>query len=188
MKLEDRAVQATARTAQLFLGTQVQCTQCHNHPFNDWKQSQFWEFNSFFRQAVALRRFRPGTRRVRDVELTDQDFAGEGNHPSEAEVYFEQRNGVLQVAYPVFLDGRPLTNRSGYLADVNRRRELGRLVLQSHQLERTMVNRMWKHFLGYGLTNPMDDMGPHRPPLYPDVAGSTCLSRISTKAASTRNN
>jgi hypothetical protein len=45
-KLEDmgveNGVQATAKTAQVFLGLQVQCTQCHNHPFNKGKQNQFW--------------------------------------------------------------------------------------------------------------------------------------------------
>ena len=34
-----------------FLGIQVRCTQCHNHPFNDYKQNQFWEMNAFFRQT-----------------------------------------------------------------------------------------------------------------------------------------
>ncbi len=53
-KLEDNAVQATAKTAQIFLGLQVQCTQCHNHPFNEWKQNQFWELNAFFRQLRAV--------------------------------------------------------------------------------------------------------------------------------------
>ena len=53
----ENGVQATAKTSQVFLGVQVQCTQCHNHPFNDWKQNQFWELNAFFRQTRALRRF-----------------------------------------------------------------------------------------------------------------------------------
>ncbi len=51
--LQENAISATAKTARLFLGMQVQCTQCHNHPFNDWKQDQFWELNSFYRQAKA---------------------------------------------------------------------------------------------------------------------------------------
>jgi len=48
MQMPDDAVQLTAMTTRLFLGLQVQCTQCHNHPFNKWQQDQFWEFNSFF--------------------------------------------------------------------------------------------------------------------------------------------
>ena len=50
-KLDDRAAQATAQTSRIFLGLQVQCTQCHNHPFNEWKQNQYWQMNSFFRQT-----------------------------------------------------------------------------------------------------------------------------------------
>ena len=50
---EENAAQATAMTAKIFLGLQVQCTQCHNHPFNEWKQQKFWEFNAFFRQTRA---------------------------------------------------------------------------------------------------------------------------------------
>ena len=38
-----------------FLGVRVGCTQCHNHPFNDWKQNAFWEMNSFMKQAVCPR-------------------------------------------------------------------------------------------------------------------------------------
>ena len=51
--MNDGAVPATAISAKLFLGVQVQCTQCHNHPFNEWKQNAFWEFNSFFKQDRA---------------------------------------------------------------------------------------------------------------------------------------
>ena len=53
---DKRRVNATAKTAKVFLGLQVQCTQCHNHPFNDWKQNQFWELNAFFRQTGAAQR------------------------------------------------------------------------------------------------------------------------------------
>ncbi|VAX41821.1 hypothetical protein MNBD_PLANCTO02-572, partial [hydrothermal vent metagenome] len=53
--LNNQAVPATAITARLFLGTQVQCTQCHDHPFNDWKQDQFWELNCFFKQTKKVR-------------------------------------------------------------------------------------------------------------------------------------
>jgi hypothetical protein len=32
-----------------------------------------------------------------------------------------------------------------------------------------MVNRTWAHFLGYGFTKPIDDMGPHNPPTHPEL-------------------
>ncbi len=171
-KLADSAVQATADTARIFLGLQVQCTQCHNHPFNSWKQNQFWELNAFFRQSVALRRYASGTSDIRMVELANQDFGGEGQPltPENAELYYELRNGILAAAYPVFVDGKPQEEfQSGYLEDVNRRDELGKLIVQSDEMAKALVNRMWTHFLGYGFTRPIDDMGPHNPPSHPEL-------------------
>lgn len=175
LKVEENAIAATSKTAQIFLGTQIQCTQCHDHPFNnstaesDWSQAQFWGMNSFFRQTVALRRFQPGSRDIAYGELADQDFGGEGSTPEEAEVYFAQRNGILQAAYPTFLDGTTLENRSGYLDDVVRRRELAGLMMDSPLLERALVNRLWGYFFGYGFTTPVDDFGPHNPPSHPEL-------------------
>ncbi len=163
---EENATLATAATAKIFMGLQVQCTQCHNHPFNEWKQQKFWEFNAFFRQSRALRRYAEGTRDVIGAELVNQDFSGEGNDASDAEIYYELRNGLLKVAYPVFVDGTKI-ERSGYVQEVDRRDELGKLMLQSEYIDKMIVNRYWAHFLGYGFTKPIDDMGPHNPPTHP---------------------
>ena len=153
-------IQATAATSKIFLGLQVQCTQCHNHPFNQWKQQKFWEFNAFFRQSRALRRFTRGTRDVAYAELVDQDFGGAGGRADEAEIYYQERNGMTKVAYPVFIDGTAI-GHSGYVSQVNRRQELGKMLLASTYLDKMIVNRMWAQFLGYGFTRPMDDLGPH---------------------------
>ncbi len=169
MKLAENATQATADTSRIFLGKQVQCTQCHDHPFNEWKQNQFWELNSFFRQTVALRRFDQNTRMVAHVELANQDFAGEGSDPDDAEVYFELRDATLQAAYPKFIDGEPLAERSGRLEDVNRRNELAKFIVSAEELPRAIVNRMWAHFFNQGFTKPVDDMGPHNPPTHPEL-------------------
>ena len=166
--LQENAVQATAKTSQVFLGVQVQCTQCHNHPFNDWKQNQFWELNAFFRQTQALRRFERG-REIESIELVNQDFAGENNRPEEAVLFYELRNGLSKAAYPVFIDGTKLENPSGFVADVDRRTQLARLVTESELLALAHVNRLWAHFLGYGFTKPLDDMGPHNPASHPEL-------------------
>ena len=170
----ENAVQATAKTAQIFLGLQVQCTQCHNHPFNKGKQNQFWEMNAFFRQTRALRRF-DGSRDVQWVELVDEDWAGEGGDPAEAELYYELRNGLMKVAYPVFIDGTeisksgylPGTMEDGTLYGAHRRRELAKLIKGSPYFPKAIVNRIWGQFLGYGFTKPVDDFGDHNPPSHP---------------------
>jgi hypothetical protein len=169
-------VQATAKTAQIFLGLQVQCTQCHNHPFNKGKQNQFWELNAFFRQTAALRR-RGGTEDVQWIELVDQGFPGEGGNPEEAELYYELRNGLMKVAYPVFVDGTeispsghlPGTMEDGTPYGVNRRQELAKLIKTSPLFPLAIANRMWGHFLGYGFTRPVDDLGDHNAPSHPEL-------------------
>jgi len=163
--LEENGIEATARSSQIFLGVQVRCTQCHNHPFNEWKQNQFWEMNAFFRQTKALRRYAQG-RDIESAELANQDFAGEDNRPDEAALFYELRNGLTKVAYPVFVDGTPL-NKSGYLEDIDRRNELAKMMATSEFLPKAIANRYWSHFLGYGFTKPVDDMGPHNPPTHP---------------------
>ena len=47
--LEFGAVPLTSITTRVFLGQQIQCTQCHDHPSNDWKQADFWGINAFFK-------------------------------------------------------------------------------------------------------------------------------------------
>ena len=164
----EKGVLATSSTSRIFLGQQVQCTQCHNHPFNQWKQQMFWEFNSFFRQSRALRRFVDGTNDIDHAELVNEDFGGEANDVEDALIFYELRNGLTRVAYPVFTDGTEIPT-SGLVDDVNRRDELGRMMLESEYLDKMIVNRMWSLFLGFGFTKPVDDLGPHNPSSHPEL-------------------
>jgi len=175
-KMEEGGVQAAAKTAQIFLGLQVQCTQCHNHPFNKGKQNQFWEFNAFFRQVRVLRKYEQ-TMDIQSIEMVDEDFAGEGGDPEEAELYYELRNGLKKVAYPVFIDGTEIS-KNGYLPGrmedgkeygIHRRKELAQLMKASPLMPKAIVNRMWAHFLGYGFTKPVDDLGEHNAPSNPEL-------------------
>lgn len=165
---DENATLATSSVSRIFMGLQVQCTQCHNHPFNEWKQEKYWEFNAFFRQSRALRRFVEGTNDIDHAELVDQDFAGESRNPDQADLFYELRNGLLRVAYPVFVDGTEI-NRSGYVTEVNRRRELADLIIESEYMDKAIVNRMWGHFFGYGFTKPVDDLGPHNIASHPEL-------------------
>ena len=104
--------------------------------------------------------------------LENEDFPGESNkNPREAEIYFELRDGTTKVAYPTFVDGTQI-NRSGYADEVNRRAELANLIVSSEYLGKAISNRMWAHFLGYGFTKPIDDLGPHNTPSHPELLES----------------
>ena len=162
----EKGSQATASSSRIFLGLQVQCTQCHNHPFNDWKQKTYWEMNAFFRQSRAENKgMESGTGAI--AELKDRNFKGEnGNNLDEAETYYELRNGLVSVAYPVFVDGTEI-ERSGDVKVVNRRNEFADLTVKSPFFAKAIANRVWAHFMGYGFTSPVDDLGPHNIPTHP---------------------
>jgi hypothetical protein len=160
---EEYHVQVTAVATKLFLGMQVQCTQCHNHPFNDWKQNQFWEFNSFFRQVRRndVDRYDPQSGQMVDdySELVWMDFSGP--------VYFENRQALMQVAYPRYFE-KDVDPGSA----TERRTELAKGMCHDdpgQQLAQAFVNRTWGHFMGYGFTRPVDDMGPHNAPSHPEL-------------------
>jgi hypothetical protein len=163
--LEFGAVPLTSITTRVFLGQQIQCTQCHDHPSNDWKQADFWGINAFFKGIKRERIQTPnaaGAMVLDHVELSDE--------PTEAYASYDRRNGLVGIAYPKFLDGRKISQGR----DVDRRLELGKLIAdpKNMDLARAFANRMWGHFIGRGFVQPVDDFGPHNPPSHPELLDS----------------
>lgn len=159
---DDYHVEATASVTRIFMGMQVQCTQCHNHPFNDWKQNQFWEFNSFMRQ-IRRNDVRQGNMDLYS-ELVSMDYSGP--------VYFEKRSGLMQVAYPEYFGKKMDLSEEKFEQDT-RRKEFAKLVTSGADgeniLAKAFVNRTWSQMFGYGFTRPVDDMGPHNPASHPEL-------------------
>src|SRR5205807_8366146 len=64
---EGKPENLAAATARLFMGVQLECAQCHNHPFARWSRDQFWGMAAFFggieRSNGALREV-PGRREL----------------------------------------------------------------------------------------------------------------------------
>ncbi len=160
--LNNEAVPATAVTARVLLCEQVQCTQCHHHPTGEWRQERFWELNAFFQQTEIVRhriRSEAGEGMMRDrLQLVSLETGGP--------TYFEDLQARVSVAYPRY---------AGVEVDpseqTNRRRELARLLCagEDPQIARAFINRTWAKLFGYGFTSPVDDMGPHNPPVLPDL-------------------
>jgi hypothetical protein len=160
--LEFGAVPLTSITTRVFLGQQIQCTQCHDHPSNDWKQADFWGINAFFK-GLRMEEIKTvnatGAEVVDHTELTD--------NPTDAYAEYDKRNGLVGIAFPKFLDGRKISQE----ADVDRRVELGKFIAdpKNMDLARAFVNRLWGHFMGRGIVHPVDDFGPHNPASHPEL-------------------
>ncbi len=178
--LNQDAVPATALTARLFLGIQVQCTQCHDHPFTKDKQDRFWELNSFFQQTEVVSHPSLPTAVGRDGGDNDGSPAGQRAGDRHAA---RRRTDVLRNA-----QRRDAGCLPGLRRPQNRSRPGGQPAARTgpphregddRQLALAMVNRTWQHFFGHGFTRPVDDMGPHNAPNNPEVLNR--LARNSSR-------
>ena len=160
--LNDKATPATAVTARLFLGQQVQCTQCHDHPFaKDRHQDEFWSLNAFFKQAERQ------TLMVKNGDGKRQPvWILKDSEKSPGMTFYDTLRGQQKAVLPEF-DGHAMSAVDAG----SRRSELARLLAgDSHQLvAQAMVNRTWSQVFGYGFTNPIDDLGPHNPVSHPEL-------------------
>lgn len=160
--LNDQATPATAVTARLFLGQQVQCTQCHDHPFaKDRHQDEFWSLNAFFKQAERQ------TLMVENGDGKPQPvWILKDSEKSPGMTFYDTLRGQKKAVLPEF-DGHTMSADDAG----SRRSELVRLLAgDSHQLvAQAMVNRTWFQVFGHGFTNPVDDLGPHNPVSHPEL-------------------
>ncbi len=161
---EMNAVPLTSVTTRVFLGRQLQCTQCHDHKSNDWKQEDFWGINAFFRGIRVQRDNGDGAM----VEVTDD--------PTSDYARFDRPDGSIRIAFPKYLDGRKVSQS----ADINRRSMLGDFITDRSNTEfaEAFVNRVWGHFMGRGIVHPVDDFGDHNPPSHPELIASLTQSFI----------
>jgi hypothetical protein len=175
-------VPVTSRATRLFLGLRIQCTQCHDHPFNEeWRQSHFWGVNAFFRQVDAPMG-RPGMMMKKKANTRNRlELADNPSFDREGLVPYERRNGIILSTKAAFLDGRKLDPKS----KLSRRQQLARFVITSPYFAKAFVNRLWGHFFGHGLyttVRDVDDFGEHNPVVLPELL-DRLASDWSTKYA-----
>lgn len=140
-------------TARIFLGLQIECAQCHDHPFDHWKQRDFWGYAAFFAQLRQPEMANPNPRgRARLLDL-DQ---GEVKLPNTEEVVLPK--------YPA--------GDSPGKQELGTRREQLAIWMASRSnpfLARAGVNRAWWQLFGRGLVEPVDDLGRHNAASHPEV-------------------
>lgn len=143
-------------TAQVFLGTRLQCAQCHNHPFDRWSQDDYYNWADLFARV----NYKILENKRRD-NLDTHEFVGE-------QIVYMARTGEVtnartaRPAQPRFLGG-PARD----LEDGQDRLEALAVWLTSptnERFARAQINRIWFHLMGRGLVDPMDDFRPTNPP------------------------
>jgi hypothetical protein len=139
-----------AATSRIFLGIRIECAQCHDHPFDDWKQDQFWSFAAFFGGIV-----RDGQPNV---------FGQVREIPDRREISIPDSDLVVQAGY---LDG----SEPRWRFRVGARQTLAEWVAspENPYFARAAANRVWGHFFGVGIVEPVDDFSEHNPPSHPEL-------------------
>ncbi len=133
-------VRLAGRVTRAFLGLRLDCAQCHNHPFAEWKQSDFQGLAAFFGQA------RLGFTGVHD---------GPGEYEAEDRKTREVKTVVPRVPF-----APELLPEQG-----SRRHRLACWVTdpKNPYFARAAVNRVWALLLGRPLVEPVDNLGPDAP-------------------------
>lgn len=145
----------TNEAARIFLGLQIQCAQCHDHPYDGWKREQYHELAAFFGKLTDRPIFEVANERRRLVgfQLVSRPF-GDHRMPDAEDP---------KKSYPVslrFLDGTAHSTRSG---DEPRRAFLAdKITRDNYYFAAAFVNRMWGEFMGRAIVQPVDDLGPTR--------------------------
>lgn len=134
---------AAART---FLGVQIQCAECHDHPTEAWTQDDFKRFTAAFMRTSARRIDKGKVRGVRRMDVFDI----EGPLPRAARRRFERTGYDAQS--PTAIDGTKLDQG-------NPREALARWMTNDANpwFTKAVVNRLWSTLLGSGFTDPIDD-------------------------------
>ncbi|MEP6533879.1 MAG: DUF1549 domain-containing protein [Bryobacteraceae bacterium] len=143
-----------AEEVRVFLGRRLDCAQCHNHPYENWSQDQFWGMAAFFSRVFKM-----------GPVVFD--------HPSNMDLSSKDVNGSIQllhprtkaVVLPALLDGSP----ANLTPESNPRKELARWMTASPYFAEAAANRIWGQFFGRGIVDPVDDFRSTNPPTHPEL-------------------
>ena len=129
--------------SQVFLGVRIECAQCHHHPFEKWSQRDYFAFAGLF-TGVTRKGLPTGG------QLISSSGGGDLKHPRTGE------------PVPAAGLGAPPASPQG---GADRREMLAAWVTSAENpfFTRMIVNRIWAHYFGRGLVEPVDDMRATNP-------------------------
>src|ERR1035438_2341790 len=144
-------IQSEANLGLVFRVMGMKCAICHNHFLNkEWPQSRFLAFAGLFA--------------TNDLEL----------------IRCEKKSGQFVAArFPFDLPGAPETAPKRIEERLHR---VAQLLIDptNPRFAKTIVNRLWKLYLGLGLFEPQDDFRPDQPPTHPELLAWLAGDRART--------
>lgn len=190
--------EATEAVTQKFLGIQLQCARCHDHPFEPWTQLDFYGTAAFFARLQVvdagkknkLTMYAIGEKNLGDVlftgPVTEQEVGKKGEpvkpkflhgdvlvEPELPKDFKEDRNFPNGKMPP-----KPMFSRKDQLAKWITRAD-------NPYFARAVANRVWAQFMGRGIVHPVDNMSrsnkPSHPLLLDDLAAAMVAHKFDIK-------
>lgn len=167
-----------ANTTRIFLGTQIACAQCHDHPYEDWKRMDFLEMAAFTHGLKELHDSKymetigrlEGDRTEQNRELDSLDrFVRYAFFESHVR---DETDGMIKIPEDYqYRDGKPGEMIGARTMMGKSVRNLGRKPMKEARnrfaewvtapenttFTKVIANRMWKRVMGAGLVEPLDD-------------------------------
>lgn len=177
-------LETASTTAQIFLGTQIGCAQCHDHAFEEWTQKQFYEFTSYMgkvtvsdnkyigeiRKNIKSEFFTPREKQIFEQVMNAIPFNVKDINTKELKLPadYKYKNGKPnEIVKPhVFLGNQP------EVKNTNERREVFAKWVTSKEnplFTKIIVNRLWKKVMGVALFEPVDDYNSTTHVNHPEV-------------------
>lgn len=150
MAKQGKPEELAASVSRLFLGVRLECAQCHDHPFGKWTREEFWSQAAFFAGMKGPR----------------GDFFGQPitEVSDRRELTIPNTDRVAQAR---FLDGK----QPRWKFKVGARTTLADWMTAKENpfFAKAIVNRMWAHFFGIGIVEPVDDLVEDNAPSHPEL-------------------
>jgi hypothetical protein len=141
----------TEDVSQTFLGVRFNCNKCHDHPFEKWTQTQYYEFGAYFARVA----FKKGS--LPEEEVVYNNFAG-------GEVHHLKTDMVMKPHVPY--GAADETSDSG-----DRRTAFVHWLTSAENpyFAESMANRLWSYFFNRGIIDPVDDIRASNPASNPEL-------------------
>ncbi|MDB5390494.1 MAG: hypothetical protein JWM11_6140 [Planctomycetaceae bacterium] len=181
--------QITRDIGQVFMGVNLECAQCHDHPHvDDWKQRHYYGLSAFL---VRSSLFNEGGK-----QILQEEAQGEVKFESVFEIRDKVSTGpktTLPRVFegPVLLEpkfdfgqeySRAPAKNVRPIPNFSRRQQLADAVTDpnNRQFRRTIANRLWATMMGRGLVHPLEYDHSDNPPSHPalmDLLAENIASR-----------
>lgn len=137
----------TDNITRMFMGVQLQCAQCHNHPFTDYKQDEYWGMAAFFLKVAPDGNPKGAAKNKTTVSISEKAKVGKkkGGLPESAKILPPKFLGAEQPTIKATDPSRPTL--AAWMTTA-----------KNPYFSKAMVNRLWGQMFGRGIVNPVDDM------------------------------